>query len=84
MVLPADNGQALVLCSVIGDRPFIASDKCMQKYAHCIVLCSLCTSGLYNILHLYVAGEASTEQCDLGLSFNIDIKIFSFNIIHNK
>ena len=25
-----------------------ASDKCMQKYAHCIVLCCLCTSGLYN------------------------------------
>ena len=38
----------IVWFSIIGDRPFIASDKCTQKYAHCIVLCDLCTSGLYN------------------------------------
>ena len=39
----------IVWFSTIGDRPFIASDKWTQKYAHCIVLCYLHTSGLYNI-----------------------------------
>ena len=34
---------------IIGDCPFIASDKCTQKYAHCIVLCGLRNSGLYNV-----------------------------------
>ena len=28
------------LVLIIDDHPFIASDKCMQKYAHCILLCS--------------------------------------------
>ena len=37
-----------VLLSIIGDCPVIASDNCTQKYAHCIVFCSLRTSGLYN------------------------------------
>ena len=40
--------------SIIGDRPFIVSDKCTQKYAHCIVLCGLRTSSLYNIPCLFV------------------------------
>ena len=39
----------IVCFSIIGNRPFIASDKCTQKYAHCIVLCSLRTFGLYNV-----------------------------------
>ena len=38
----------IVWFSIIGNSPFIASDKCTQKFAHCIVLCSLHTSGLYN------------------------------------
>ena len=39
----------IVWFSIIGDRPFSASDKCTQKYAHCIVLCGLRTSDLYNM-----------------------------------
>ena len=39
----------IVWFSIIVDRPFIVSDKCTQKYAHCIVLCGLRTSGLYNL-----------------------------------
>ena len=27
---------------------FVASDKCTQKYVHCIVLCGLRISGLYS------------------------------------
>ena len=42
----------LVPLSIINDRPFIALDKWRQKYAHCIVLCSLCTSSLYNVVYL--------------------------------
>ena len=40
-----------VWLSIIVDHPVIASDNCMQKYAHCIALCSLRTSGLYNIAY---------------------------------
>ena len=39
----------IVWFSIIEDRPFIVSDKC--KYVHCILLCSLHTSGLYNRKH---------------------------------
>ena len=38
----------VILFSMIDDRPFIASDNWMQKYAHYMVFCSLCTSGPYN------------------------------------
>ena len=36
--------------SIIVDLSFIASDKWMQKVGHCIILCSLCTSDLYNMI----------------------------------
>ena len=39
----------LFVFSIIDNCPFIASDKWTQKYADYIVLCSLCTSGLYNV-----------------------------------
>ena len=41
-----------LLVLYIGDCPFIASAKCMQRYVHCIVLCSLHTSSLYNFIYL--------------------------------
>ena len=47
-ILDAPYFVCIIWFSIIGDRPFIASDKCTQKYAHCIVLCGLRTSGLYN------------------------------------
>ena len=49
----------IVCFSISDDRPFIASDKCTQKYAHCIVLCNLRTSGLYN--EIYGRGQFVKE-----------------------
>ena len=39
----------IIWISIIGDDPFITSYNQKQKYALCIVLCSLHTSCLYNI-----------------------------------
>ena len=55
----------------IGDRPFIASDKWMQKDGHCIVFYSQCTSAFYNSIYyhnLYDFISECTKE-------NIDIKL---------
>ena len=48
-----------------------ASEKCTQKYVHCIVLCGLHTSGLYNtksdkeyplLVHVYSFATILTKQ----------------------